>query len=1709
MTKHNLHEHLQWLISSRPRFPNSYATAPDVLRLETSPESNPPQHNPRLNTYQVAQSTSSFSNADVVVNPTYEEFRRPSIPASVLNGLDKNSMARLQPSAQSSNKRRLFCENEATSNKKPEPYQILSTPTLRNEDRPSCERQTPGANRRLSKVNSKVRLTDTDTLHSNKRPCRSDQSSDPPSSVRSPTKHGRDLDRPSSSSTIEFFGESKALWNEDSAFRPEPLGDNDRKRKSDALERDEPQPFHDQRISQGSFMAIDDFSEGGTPAHAKSNSMIETIDFAKPYEPDTTGVGTKNDPTQTKRRLRNLSHDLEEAKHGTSTQIWKPQQSLSPRKDERLRGNSELILQDPDVVLEETAKAVADSESEGEEIWLNDGVISPLKLKEKCFTPPVRLESPMIKKDETSSKALDYVHNKQVYSAVCSPPLECAGLREAQTHTSPRQRKVPRALAEPLPLNHKHFRTKDAQDGFESKDMQAVNAFLNYEMTHIGAHRDSLECDRRIASQAIYEHNTIGSTVPTELRDLPVALSSKIKAVDELLNLRKEHHAVAKQKEVVKTMVMEMISQDQPLDIYQKEFDVMHNGLARLTTIRKILPSILSKADLPQPDDGSSKDGYQSPGTAVKHENEPFETLVHSTPARQLGSGRPDYNESHPYQREGGAGNYVQQTQTTRSKLSYPPNFGEDIQDIHGDGSRDIEAYFSPKRLKTTTSALQSPTKQRSEPTHDSIANLAPRTLKRKQASIIFEDNPEDVLFSRNMGSPVHDETMHTACNGEDFGSEDDEMALLDFAQAVEKEPHKGGSPNGRPSRDVFAETSGNIMRFEASKDTSAFAPQPPAPSLMQHKWSKDVKVAMKERFHLRGFRPNQLEAINATLSGKDTFVLMPTGGGKSLCYQLPSIITSGKTHGVTVVISPLLSLMHDQVDHLQKLNVQALLFNGEMPTQHRKLVLSSLKDPQPQRFCQLLYITPEMVNQNAAVRSSLLDLHQRRQLARIVIDEAHCVSQWGHDFRPDYKQLGQLRREYRGVPLIALTATATENVKIDVMHNLDMDRCETFTQSFNRPNLSYEVRTKGKAKKVLEDIAQTINTSYSGQTGIIYCLSKKNCETLAHALHKEHGIKAHHYHAAMEPEDKKRVQRDWQSGKYSVIVATIAFGMGIDKPDVRYVIHHTIPKSLEGYYQETGRAGRDGRKSGCILYYGYSDTSALRRMIDDGEGSFEQKERQHAMLRNVVQFCENRTDCRRVQVLNYFNESFTRENCAGGCDNCLSTSSFEVQDMSKYASAAINLVGQIQRHNVTLLHCVDILRGAKSKKISDMGHDRLSEFGKGSHLDRGHLERLLYRLLGDNAIYEDNVMNKSGFANQYLRTGRTAQDFLSGRRKLKLHVRSSPNGKRKAKEPKKQRGTGVEAAHADQPASTNISSPVQAASRRKTPKGKRAAARDDFTEGSDDTDDFEPVRGPNASTSKKREPVGPPISTDEKIAGLGDIHRDVVDFFVVEAKKLNDKIFDENGLRRRPFTDAMLQEMAMEFPANEDEMMQIPRIGEDQVHRYGSQFLSLIAQFRRQYEEMMQSNNDRPLDPNHQTVIQLSSDDESQSGFIDGVDDLEDEDEDDDDDDSQQGECSTYFTPQVDVQAFNRQLQQAQGREVPLAKSTAHSLSKSKGDSSKSDFSRRANAKGPRNQVRKYRRKRSGGGKAGKSSSNRSSGSGFVTAPSVAQQSQFGMLPI
>ena len=1168
----------------------------------------------------------------------------------------------------------------------------------------------------------------------------------------------------SSSSIVEAFGESRPIWREDSATRKEPLPTKGKKRKSDEFEEDELQANIPLRLSQDSFTAIDLFEDDVTP-QKKSMSPKKPKRLSTNQRTTTHLAATDhffdddlNSPSTLGKRQAKQGPEALSAPPATPVE-----EASQPSCGKRDPGGKKSASQASDL------KAVADSEDEDEET-VDPAQYRSLKQEiDEKLSPNYAALAPEIKKQIQPLKSEEIVDVDLIRNNKFSP-AKAIHLLQTNSGASPYQRDSPTKF----PANKQLSRSpqvpnssKSSQKTYETADTESVQAFLSFQTSRIQAFLDGLYCTRRSIAEAVYNRTVEGRTDVQEMQQQAQSLTARIDAIGTLLALREEHMDLVKRKETIKARILAAIHDDVVGTHHANDYAEREQIFHRLAEIETEISQLLAKASLPPSSSLPSTDiNHQSKVSSKNVSKDHPTTLVQSTQVYPQIRSRTIPDGRLPISSDSGSTQFVQQTQAPNKPVCPPVKeyLGQDARAqriplrtyTSSPAAKDANVYFSPsKASKSRESSAKLQERTPCKPTHHKA------DLKNYQEHPILESNEEDEdIYMNHMGSPYH-----SSRDDDEYGRDDDDVDMLEVAEELENRNAQPFFHQGNPQREIFGETSGNAGRAESSKLEPTFAPAfahtHHQPSQMQYPWSNDVKVALNYRFHLRGFRPNQLEAINATLSGKDAFVLMPTGGGKSLCYQLPSIVDSGKTRGVTVVISPLLSLMQDQVEHLQKLKIQALLVNGEVTTEHRRLVLNSLKGPQPQRFCQLLYITPEMINKNQTMVSVLQGLHKRDKLARIVIDEAHCVSQWGHDFRPDYKLLGEVRQQFHGVPVIALTATATENVKVDVIHNLGIQNCEVFTQSFNRPNLTYEVRAKGKGIDVLDSMAKTINTSYRRQSGIIYCLSKKNCEDVAKKLKEHYKIAAHHYHAGMEPEEKKRVQKAWQVGEYHVIVATIAFGMGIDKPDVRFVIHHTIPKSLEGYYQETGRAGRDGKWSGCFMYYGYQDTSTIKRMIDDGDGSWDQKERQRQMLRKVLQFCENKSDCRRVQVLGYFNEFFNKEDCRGSCDNCNSKSTFETQDFTDYGAIALNLVRKVQAEKVTLLHCVDVFRGAKTKKITTLQHDEIPEYGAGSDIDRGNVERLFYRLLSEDAIMEKNVVNKLGFAHQYVHVSFTHMGSL------------------------------------------------------------------------------------------------------------------------------------------------------------------------------------------------------------------------------------------------------------------------------------------------------------------------------------------------------------
>ncbi|MBO2466174.1 DNA helicase RecQ [Actinomadura violacea] len=471
----------------------------------------------------------------------------------------------------------------------------------------------------------------------------------------------------------------------------------------------------------------------------------------------------------------------------------------------------------------------------------------------------------------------------------------------------------------------------------------------------------------------------------------------------------------------------------------------------------------------------------------------------------------------------------------------------------------------------------------------------------------------------------------------------------------------------------------------------------------------------LRRVFGYDAFRDGQREIIEHVVSGGDALVLMPTGGGKSLCYQIPALVRKG----TGVVISPLIALMQDQVDALRALGVNAGFLNSTQDLDERRVVEAQFLAGE----LDLLYLAPERLRVPAAVE--LLD---RGDVALFAIDEAHCVSQWGHDFRPDYLMLSGLHERWPDVPRIALTATATEATRAEIASRLRLEDARHFVASFDRPNIQYRIEPKTDAKRQL---LRLLETEHKNDAGIVYCLSRNSVEKHA-AFLTENGIEALPYHAGLDAETRATNQARFLREDGLVIVATIAFGMGIDKPDVRFVAHLDLPKSVEGYYQETGRAGRDGLPSTAWLAYGLQDVVNLRKMIDAGEGDPAFRRRQSQHLDAMLALCEA-VECRRVQLLNYFGQP--GEPC-GNCDTCLSPP--ETWDATVPAQKVLSVIVRLERERRQKFgagHIIDILLGKKNAKVIQFDHDALKSFGIGAELREAEWRGVVRQLLAQGLV--------------------------------------------------------------------------------------------------------------------------------------------------------------------------------------------------------------------------------------------------------------------------------------------------------------------------------------------------------------------------------------
>ncbi len=484
----------------------------------------------------------------------------------------------------------------------------------------------------------------------------------------------------------------------------------------------------------------------------------------------------------------------------------------------------------------------------------------------------------------------------------------------------------------------------------------------------------------------------------------------------------------------------------------------------------------------------------------------------------------------------------------------------------------------------------------------------------------------------------------------------------------------------------------------------------------------------LDEVFGYPAFRGQQGEIVEHVAGGGDCLVLMPTGGGKSLCYQIPALLRREAGQGAGIVVSPLIALMQDQVAALSEVGVRAAYLNSTLSGAEAAATERALREGE----IDLLYVAPERL-----MTGRFLDLLERAKIGLFAIDEAHCVSQWGHDFRPEYIQLSVLHERFPSVPRIALTATADAITRDEIIHRLALDDARVFVSSFDRPNIRYRIVEKDNARSQLLDFIRAEHTNGDGTTdaGVVYCLSRRKVEETAEWL-KAQGVRALPYHAGMEFEVRQKHQEMFQREEGIVMCATIAFGMGIDKPDVRFVAHLDLPKSVEGYYQETGRAGRDGMPANAWMAYGLGDVVQQRKMIDESDADDAHKRVQTSKLDALLGLCET-ISCRRVRLLNYFGEE---SKPCGNCDTCLEPPAS--WDATREAQMALSCVFRAQRasgFNFGSSHLIEILRGGRTEKVLQRGHDQLTTFGIGASLSEPEWRAIFRQLVAYGYLAVDH----------------------------------------------------------------------------------------------------------------------------------------------------------------------------------------------------------------------------------------------------------------------------------------------------------------------------------------------------------------------------------
>lgn len=1635
MTRNNLGDHLSWLLRNIALFPPVGPVLPDPRDTR-----DPPLDNSQITTPSVSLGRgNSLNPRPILASRLVTEFRPPNPPSTSIDAARPEDeqestraagMARLTTST-SSRKHTLLSKQEPQQ--KPQLLTPASTTAsggrliqaYQDSFAQDSVREQPATATRHTREAPSVSRTAQKPQSPDLTPDFFDDESDEDVSedIKLPGPDGVD-----SGSSFEAFGEPVRLWREDYASRPEPSPPRGKKRKSTDITKTPArrQPQRHDSDDDDEFPDIYDLTS--SPAKSvKKRPALNPSSSVNSYRRETSVVpqhassqivrtsATRNTTTNALESLSNPGHDSA-ARNTTSRElspkITTPRVARSARKPEPCLS--------PTRNLPSVSKSVHHDEpyrrrraSRGSETIMDS--------EDEFITPPTRNASfmPMgspsgideahrLAMEELESMDLDEEPILETPSQPRQSPAIIAGDTSTSAHTS--STRSSRKSEEPADVgsNECAVQKEDSQDSKIERNRNVLNMFLANQSV-VQRKRQTLD------EQVLQNHEEFKKALSCKSKDQrektkrdKEALMQQQKALDDVVTEYSAYKALDAEKEAMQTAVLDAYARnlDDQVDLLEPQLDDLITAVESKgsTLLRTLVKAGIEDLDFLK-DQNDSIAMLDSPPPVAPGPQAPSRSNPPGLSRQSIII--PEYNSQVPDETR------IQHFEQT-STWNRPNNQHQQARPASPEPfSRDSR---TPGRALTGNAS--------SSRVHNTFS------MDLDESLFVDDDSPPAVHHSALRPQPNTTSTRKPAfkVTMDDFSDFSDDEEFLAAAASFEQSTLSLQS-SVRRTRPALSETTGNAASIPSqrvvSKKIANLQPKPNIdPKLLRFQWSQDVRRALKDRFRMSGFRENQLEAINATLAGEDAFVLMPTGGGKSLCYQLPAVVNSGKTRGVTIVISPLLSLMQDQVDHLQKLNIMAKQISGDIKGQARHEVFSCLDHDTPENYIQLLYVTPEMVNLSEQFVGTLGRMHRRGKLARFVIDEAHCVSQWGHDFRPDYKELGTLRRKFPGVPVIALTATATQNVMLDVKSNLGMKDCRVFSQSFNRPNLYYEVRSKQRGS--IQDIAELISDKYQGLTGVIYTLSRKNTENIAKKL-TELGIAAAHYHAGLDAQKRSATQRSWQTGRIKVVVATIAFGMGIDKADVRFVIHHYLPKSLEGYYQETGRAGRDGKPSDCYLYFAYGDHIQLKHMIlDDKESgkkgggskslSRAQKDRQIDMLQKMVAFCENQHICRRVEIMQYFGEKFDHTKCEEGCDNCKTgrvNQDFEKKDFTQYAVAAISLIQQVP--HLTSPMIIDVLMG----KRKDNGGD-CKQFGMAKSLKRPHLvQRVIQVLAREGALEESSEeVGKYKMIVTYYDLGPHARAYLQGNRKLELVV---PTSDAPAVVAPKARATKTKT---NPPPSTNFSSPLppkrSATSTRQTKKSQlpvidaedeesdeeptgpmhaNGYEDDGFVVGDDDVDsdhhEFQLSRRATVGRGRQQtlHELGPPITRDARLdeANLNPIHLDVIQNFVDEAMKAVEKIKNSTNppMKANLFTEQQLREMAIRWTTTPAQMRKIPGINTAFVDKYGADMVKVVKRVHSEYQQMMgevpptpmAGRTTRTASGGHE-VVDLCSDDDS--NFVD-----------------------------------------------------------------------------------------------------------------------------